>query len=83
MWIPYTDSVVVVWSDPATPDEEIGVHCEFDEEEALVLPRTLLRTVCPEIPEEDLKALSFTQIRDELIRKNPLDPEHIKKVLGM
>mmetsp|Transcript_5477 Transcript_5477/g.23253 ORF Transcript_5477/g.23253 Transcript_5477/m.23253 type:complete len:299 (+) Transcript_5477:494-1390(+) len=80
MWIPYSESVIVVWSDPAEADEAVGESTVFSEEEALAAPRAMLRSARPEIEDEQLKELSFTQIRDELIHLKPLDAEHIRKV---
>mmetsp|Transcript_20226 Transcript_20226/g.29368 ORF Transcript_20226/g.29368 Transcript_20226/m.29368 type:complete len:527 (-) Transcript_20226:43-1623(-) len=80
MWIPYSESVIVVWSDPAGADEAVGESTLFSEEEALAAPRALLRSAYPEIEEDQLKEMSFTQIRDELIHHKPLDADHIREV---
>lgn len=80
MWIPYTDSVVVVKCNPtakASPPGPGFFGKTFTADEKLGPLRQLLQGATGEAPAADLSA---TQLRDELIKANPLDKEWIKKV---
>lgn len=80
MWIPYTDTVVVVKCNPTTRTTAPGpgwfgkVHSE---DEKLRPLRELLQSATGAAPAVELSA---TQLRDELIAANPLDTEWIKRV---
>eukprot|EP00277_Geminigera_cryophila_P002756 CAMPEP_0179423788 /NCGR_PEP_ID=MMETSP0799-20121207/11213_1 /TAXON_ID=46947 /ORGANISM="Geminigera cryophila, Strain CCMP2564" /LENGTH=569 /DNA_ID=CAMNT_0021198139 /DNA_START=33 /DNA_END=1742 /DNA_ORIENTATION=+ len=84
MWIPYTESVVVVTSNPVKPWYSPGswlsssapAHNKIPEEERLRPMRTLLQThgVTAEM------SASLPQLRDELLKIDPLNVEHIKHV---
>lgn len=80
MWIPYTDTVVVVKCNPTTRTTAPGpgwfgkVHSE---DEKLRPLRELLHGATGTAPAAELSA---TQLRDELIAANPLDTDWIKRV---
>jgi len=84
MWIPYTESVVVVTSNPVKPWYSPGrwlsrsapAPNKIPVEERLRPMRTLLQEhgVAAET------SASLPQLRDELLKIDPLDVEHIKKV---
>lgn len=98
MWIPFTDSVVVVACDPidqtkaSAPNfggfqlhEETAkaIAAPFSLEERLAPARDFFRSLYPSVPQKDVELLSFTQLRDEIIAADPLNLEHIKKLNGI
>ena len=78
MWIPHTDSVVVVGSNPlpegAAVPKPTSAYSEARKTEPMV---RLLREVAPEV---DATGMGFGQLRDELLKVAPLDLEHVKRV---
>lgn len=86
MWIPYTDYVVVVMSNPI--DEKIAELPEtkdkyppsfFSRDMQLRTPRNLYLSLVDK-PDPEYENWSFTKLRDKLIELNPLDKEHIIRV---
>ncbi|KAA8497804.1 L-galactono-1,4-lactone dehydrogenase 2, mitochondrial [Porphyridium purpureum] len=95
MWIPYTDSVVVVACNPVTPELEaqMNQHQRSDKagdqaaaaqakESAIQYLRTLYahNDHREEIAWELLRSMSFPQLRDRLLACDPLNVEHVQKV---
>lgn len=86
MWIPHTNSVVVVTCNPfeesGMPKDAAAINdLEFSEIERLSAPRQLLRSHhgC-KLSENQILELSFTTLRDELLSLDPLNVEWVKKV---
>lgn len=78
MWIPYTDTVVVVASNPLKPNEkEPRTRSAYSEKKKVEPLVRLLRQVAPGV---DPEGMGFGQLRDELLKVNPLDVEHVKRV---
>eukprot|EP00892_Ulva_mutabilis_P004800 jgi/Ulvmu1/2692/UM014_0148.1 len=80
MWIPYTDSVIVVKCNPTKQSAPPGPGWfgkTFTDDEKLKPLRELLQSATGAAPAAELSA---TQLRDELIKENPLDQEWIKQV---
>eukprot|EP00931_Biecheleriopsis_adriatica_P073222 TRINITY_DN47551_c0_g1_i1.p1 TRINITY_DN47551_c0_g1~~TRINITY_DN47551_c0_g1_i1.p1 ORF type:complete len:563 (-),score=130.35 TRINITY_DN47551_c0_g1_i1:80-1741(-) len=76
MWIPYTETVVVVVSDVAQPG---AVAKEALPESKRVEPlQELMRKLCPDCG--DLEGLNFAQLREKLLVIDPLNPDHVAKV---
>lgn len=87
MWIPYTDSVVVVQCDPISSEEAktnaskySGVSISMDIR--LAVPRSLYVEESRKYGsfDQDYVNWSFTKLRDKLLELNPLDKEHVKQV---
>ena len=81
MWIPYEDAVVVVCNDPL--DSSFPEYSRQPEEEQdLMEPLVdlLLKQPGNVITKEQAAEMGFGELRDELIKINPLDVEHIKKI---
>merc|ERR1712232_1344155 len=71
MWIPYTDTVVVVVSDKAKPGAKPAtVASESDRVKPL---QHLLKALKPNCGK--LEGLSFTELRERLLVIDPLNPE--------
>lgn len=89
MWIPHTDKVVVVTSNPVA---KVGRPTEAEIEAAkhpLAAAATApLRRLLADHPAADparaafaaTAGLSFAQLRDELLKLAPLDPAHVARV---
>ncbi|CAE7533687.1 GLDH [Symbiodinium necroappetens] len=76
MWVPYTDTIVVVVSDVAEPGAEAKPALP---EEGRVEPlKELLRTLVEDCG--DLEGKNFAQLRERLLELDPLDPAHVAKV---
>uniref|UniRef100_A0A7S4LLR5 FAD-binding PCMH-type domain-containing protein n=1 Tax=Eutreptiella gymnastica TaxID=73025 RepID=A0A7S4LLR5_9EUGL len=75
MWLPRTEKVVVVVSNPHNGDQPPS---KPDPDATAPLRRLLGQ--CTKQPESDFKQLNFAQLRDELLTLNPLDPEHVVQV---
>lgn len=86
MWIPHTDTVVVVASNPlpdgadakaaiaaATPAAPPPV----DEAERTRPLRELLLATSPAVSEAEARSMNFAQLRDALLALSPLDKEHV------
>jgi len=78
MWIPHTETVVVVASNPLKPGEkEPRIRAGYAEKKRVEPLVRLLKEVAPDV---DPKGMGFGQLRDELLKVNPLDVEHVKRV---
>lgn len=76
MWVPYTDTVVVVVSDVAKPDARIRQPLpEVDRVQPLV---KLLRELDPECG--DVSGENFAQLRERLLVMDPLNAQHVARV---
>jgi len=76
MWIPYTDTVVVVVSDVAKPG---AVAKEALPESERVLPfKELLRELEPDCG--DLDGENFATLRERCLRVDTLNPDHVARV---
>uniref|UniRef100_UPI00315B4042 L-galactono-1,4-lactone dehydrogenase n=1 Tax=synthetic construct TaxID=32630 RepID=UPI00315B4042 len=93
MWIPYTDTVVVVTCNPLPEGKKAPkVKPQYSEDEKLQPLRNLLREAAPpaRAPEvaapsssetsPEVSGLSFTELRDALLAVDPLDTEWVKRV---
>mmetsp|Transcript_57500 Transcript_57500/g.140995 ORF Transcript_57500/g.140995 Transcript_57500/m.140995 type:complete len:603 (+) Transcript_57500:42-1850(+) len=87
MWVPYTDTVVVVASNPLPPWWSPSRYLVPPTKKALpddvrLAPmRALLKeTIGGVSPLYDVETLSLAQLRDELLKYDPLNTEHIKRV---
>ena len=77
MWIPYTESIVIVKSNPTKKEGDVLISEE--RQEILVNPlRSLL--LKNNHSREEIDGLSFSQLRDRLLDINPLDTTHVKEV---
>ncbi|OLP99557.1 L-galactono-1,4-lactone dehydrogenase, mitochondrial [Symbiodinium microadriaticum] len=77
MWVPYTDTIVVVVSDVAEPGAEAKPALP---EEVRVEPlKELLRTLVEDCG--DLEGKNFAQLRERLLELDPLDPAHVAKAV--
>ena len=78
MWIPHTDTVVVVGSNPLAASAKVPKPTSACKSEAKkVEPMVkLLKEVAPGV---DATGMGFGQLRDELLKVNPLDLEHVKR----
>ena len=78
MWIPHTETVVVVASNPLKPGErEPRIRSGMAEKRRVEPLVRLLKEVAPNVDPADM---NFGQLRDELLKVNPLDVEHVKRV---
>lgn len=78
MWIPHTDTVVVVASNPLKPGErEPRIKSGYSEKKRVEPLVRLLREVAPNVNPANM---GFGQLRDELLKVNPLNVEHVKRV---
>lgn len=87
LYIPYTDSVVVVTCNPVSKwRSPKNFKPKYTEDEALQHVRDLYREslekyrVTPPKDEPDINELSFTELRDKLLALDPLNVEHVMKV---
>ncbi|WOL11477.1 hypothetical protein Cni_G20240 [Canna indica] len=86
LWIPYTDTVVVVKCNPLPKWKTPKHKPKYGKDEALKHVRDLyinsLKTYRSEIDttKEDIDQLSFTELRDKLLALDPLNKDHIIKV---
>lgn len=79
MWVPYTDTVVIVTNNPIS-DQATPSVATFSNEERLAPFRALLEQVQPEVPAEELATMSFAGYRDKLISHAPLNKQHIVRI---
>jgi L-galactono-1,4-lactone dehydrogenase len=80
MWLPNTDKVVVVISNPVGDDEEVDIPPSSTTINPLAQLLSDLQGSKFTIKVEELSKLSFAELRDRLIAVAPLDPEHIAAV---
>ncbi|PXF44710.1 L-galactono-1,4-lactone dehydrogenase, mitochondrial [Gracilariopsis chorda] len=80
MWIPYTDTVVVVTCNPVDDNMRIQ-QTQFSEAERVADAKNLLMSHkrCA-LTKEEVDGLSFVTVRDELLALDPLNVEWIRKV---
>jgi L-galactono-1,4-lactone dehydrogenase len=79
MWIPYTDNIVAVVSNP-TSDRKKSESMNGSEKLATRPLIDLLLQIEPKRKLAEAKKLSFSQFRDILLDADPLNLEHIKRV---
>uniref|UniRef100_A0A7S2IF32 FAD-binding PCMH-type domain-containing protein n=1 Tax=Haptolina brevifila TaxID=156173 RepID=A0A7S2IF32_9EUKA len=84
MWIPNTDTVVVVTCDPIKEDVPIPECKPIDEFAATAPLRNLLLRASKErsqpVSARDAAQMNFAQLRDALLKLAPLDKEHVIRV---
>ncbi|EGZ23779.1 hypothetical protein PHYSODRAFT_485337 [Phytophthora sojae] len=84
MWIPYTDSVVVVQCRRAQEDEPLNEKrfppVKHSDDVRMEAPRKLYLELTKGKPEPDYLDWSFTKMRDKLLEINPLDKQHVIRV---
>mmetsp|Transcript_486 Transcript_486/g.1413 ORF Transcript_486/g.1413 Transcript_486/m.1413 type:complete len:581 (-) Transcript_486:158-1900(-) len=73
MWIPDTDTVVVVTCNPSKASARLPRAPQYTRDERLAPFRDLIKEVKPGMPREELEAMSNTEMRDALISANPRD----------
>lgn len=80
MWIPHTDTVVVVTCDPLPAgDHKLSVP-EVDEFHATAPLRELLVKRTASVSHEDARSMNFAQLRDALLALDPLSKAHVVEV---
>lgn len=77
MWIPYTDTVVVVVSDVAKPGAKAAKEAVAESERVKPL-QNLLKQLKPDCG--SLEGDNFAQLREKLLVLDPLNPKHVSKV---
>merc|ERR1712190_146404 len=77
MWIPYTDTVVVVVSDEATPGA-VAKDSGIPEADKLKPFQTLLRQLDPSVG--NLDGLNFAQLREKCLQLDTLNADHVARV---
>ena len=80
MWVPYTDTVVVVTNNPIEAGAVPPAVVEVPMAERLEPFRALMKAVKPDMGDEAMATMSFADYRDALIAAAPLDTPHIKAV---
>ncbi|KAF8664663.1 hypothetical protein HU200_054372 [Digitaria exilis] len=86
LWIPYTDTVVVVQCNPPSKWRAPKLTSKYGKDEALQHVRSLYRESLKKYRTEtesndpEIDTLSFTELRDKLLALDPLDTEHVIKV---
>ncbi|XP_021744521.1 L-galactono-1,4-lactone dehydrogenase, mitochondrial-like [Chenopodium quinoa] len=87
LYIPYTDSVVVVTCNPVSKwRRPKNFKPKYTKDEALQHVRDLYKNslenyrVSPAENDPEINELSFTELRDRLIALDPVDEEHVIKV---
>jgi L-galactono-1,4-lactone dehydrogenase len=93
MWVPYTDTVVTVVSNPvstattttpstplATPNKDVTTVIDKKDVLATKPLSDLLLSLCPDLDPLHTSLLSFSVLRDQLLDIAPLDLNHIKMV---
>jgi L-galactono-1,4-lactone dehydrogenase len=80
MWIPHTDCVVVVGSNPLAEGADAPRSAEDSPERARRKTEPMRRLLKQCAPEVDGADMGFGQLRDELLKVAPLDLEHVKRV---
>ena len=81
MWIPHTDSVVVVCSNPVPSAPALEVNPLSEQQKTQPLANLLL-TVSDSVSAQEAADMNFAQLRDALLAVAPLDKGHVAKVLG-
>ena len=78
LWLPATESIVIVKSNPTKKEGEVRISEE--RQEILVNPLRSLLLSKNNHSREQIDGLSFSQLRDRLLDINPLDTTHVKEV---
>ena len=77
MWIPYTETVVVVGSNPLPDGAEVPEPTSRYAEHRKIEPMVrLLKEVAPAV---DPAGMGFGALRDELLKVSPLDLGHVRR----
>ncbi|CAM0950300.1 unnamed protein product [Alopecurus aequalis] len=83
LWIPYTDTVVVVQCNPPSKWKTPKLTSKYGKDEALQHVRDLYRESLKkyrteaESKDPAIDQLSFTELRDQLLALDPLDKDHV------
>eukprot|EP00899_Mesostigma_viride_P000967 jgi/Mesvir1/10871/Mv14212-RA.1 len=84
MWLPWTDGVVVVASNPYKPGDPLPVPKDkfqsYSQEQQAEPLRKLMRAKAKGVGEDEIKRMSFAQMRDYLLDAAPLDVKHVAAV---
>ncbi|KAJ3681053.1 hypothetical protein LUZ60_015542 [Juncus effusus] len=86
LWIPYTDTVVVVQCNPPSKWKSQKLNSKYGKDEAVQHVRDLYGEslvkyrVEKSADEPDINELSFTELRDKLLALDPLNKDHVIKV---
>ncbi|CAA7388563.1 unnamed protein product [Spirodela intermedia] len=87
LWIPYTDTVVVVRCNPLSKWKgRPKVDSKYGKDEALQHVRDLYRDslrkyrVEEKIEDSEINQFSFTELRDKLLALDPVNKDHVVKV---
>lgn len=80
MWLPHTDTVVVVTCNEVAQGQEPAVPAPKYSEAQRVEPLLRLLSTRSTLPADELAALSATQCRDHLLALEPLGTAWVKKV---
>merc|ERR1712241_1640138 len=76
MWVPFTDTIVVVVSDIAEPGAQAAQI--LPEKERVKPLRELLKQLLPRCG--DVSGDNFAQLREKCLAIDPLNPQHVAKV---
>lgn len=83
MWIPYTDAVVVITCDLFEGnDVETGVESNKSADPSQTARELLLLNKKCKLSEKTIRGLSFTELRSELLRMDPLNHAWVARVNG-
>eukprot|EP00939_MAST-03C_sp_MAST-3C-sp1_P001413 g1413.t1 len=77
MWIPHTDDVVVVVSNPTSETLTLSNN-NSDTDGALEPFRALLKDVCGD--DDDETCTNFAEYRERILEKDPLSVTHVRKL---
>ncbi|XP_072974763.1 L-galactono-1,4-lactone dehydrogenase 2, mitochondrial [Typha angustifolia] len=86
LWIPYTDTVVVVECNPPSKWNTPKFTPKYGKDEAVQHVRDLYRDSLKKYrieagsDEPDINQLSFTELRDKLLALDPLNKDHVIKI---
>ncbi|XP_047048259.1 L-galactono-1,4-lactone dehydrogenase 2, mitochondrial [Lolium rigidum] len=86
LWIPYTDTVVVVQCNPPSKRKTPKLTSKYGKDEALQHVRDLYRESLKkyrteaESKDPAIDQLSFTELRDQLLALDPLDKDHVIRI---
>ena len=81
MWIPSTETVVVVQCDPFDGTVPLTGDIPKSEPEGYRLaPLRSLAHATTQVNSHQLQSMNFAQLRDCLLAENPLDAQHVARV---
>ncbi|EEC68837.1 hypothetical protein OsI_37417 [Oryza sativa Indica Group] len=86
LWIPYTDTVVVVQCNPPSSWRTPKFTSKYGKDEAIQHVRDLYRESLKkyrtkaESNDPEVDQLSFTELRDRLLALDPLDKDHVIRI---